>query len=428
MDVFYLILYFLLWVVTFIIYWRRKRNLDAGWIIILSYLISAGFAIWLYLSPAVYYDFEPLRFFPFVYLFLMLLLALSPVIRFDSKQITSIEQPNMFVLNATACFIIFFSILYIPALYKLFQGGGLTQLLSDSEAGQEMYSETISAAGDSGSGIENIPSIVVNAFSDIVIFLLFYYLSLPKKYWGLIVGLFMSSVFYLLTPLFNGLRGGVVIAIFTFVAAYFLMRSYYSARLRKWMDRAGLILIAMVIIPIAAITISRFGEENGGSMSSVVYYAGQAPLNFNNYGLDAGGIRNGDRTLNLVKQMIDSDTPKNYVERRDKYYYLKMDDNIFYTFVGDFTLDFGPYIAPLIFLLFTGLIMRLTKPKENSIAFHQLLLIYFVVCICMQGSFYLFAYADTAGLKIVVLFILYFVFKYVPNKTTTKESVSLCQD
>ena len=217
MDILYIVTYFLLWVVTFTIYWRRKRNLDAGWIIILSYLVSAGLAIRLYTMPAVYYDFEPLRFFPFVYLFLMLLLALSPVIRFDSKQITSIEQPHMFVLNATACFIIFFSILYIPALYKLIQGGGLTQLLSNSEAGQEMYSEAISAAGDSGSGIENIPSIVVNAFSDIVIFLLFYYLSLPKKYWGLIVGLFMSSVFYLLTPLFSGLRGGTVIAIFTFV-------------------------------------------------------------------------------------------------------------------------------------------------------------------------------------------------------------------
>lgn len=427
MDILYIITYFLLWVVTFTIYWRRKRNLDAGWIIILSYLISAGFAIWLYMSPAVYYDFEPLRFFPFVYLFLMLLLALSPVIRFDSKQITSIEQPNMFVLNATACFIIFFSVLYIPSLYRLFQEGGLTQLLTNPEAGQDKYLETMLEAENTGSGIENIPSIVVNAFSDITILLLFYYLSLPKKRWWLIVCLFISAALYTLTPIFSGERGNVVIALMTILAAYFLMRSYFSARLRKWVDRAGLILIAMVTIPIAAITISRFGDREGGAMASVVYYAGQAPLNFNNYGLDAGGIRNGDRTFNLVKRLVDPNTPNNYVERRDKYYYLKMDDNIFYTFVGDFTLDFGPYIAPLIFILFTMFILTYTKPKENKIAFHQLLLIYLVACICMQGSFYLFAYADTAGLKIVVLFILYFVLKYFPNKTS-KESTLSCQD
>lgn len=427
MDILYLIIYFLLWVATFVIYWRRKQNMDAGWVIILSYLISAGFAIWLYLSPAVYYDFESLRFFPFIYLFLMLRLALSPIIRFDSNQVTSIEPPNMFVLNITACFIIFFSILYIPALYRLFQGGGLTQLLTNPDAGQDKYLEAMLDAENTGSGIENIPSIVVNSFSDITILLLFYFLSLPEKRWWLIIGLFISSALYTLTPIFSGERGNAVISLMTFVAAYFLMRSYYSARLRKWIDRAGLILIAVVTIPIAVITISRFGDRDGGSMASLTYYAGQAPLNFNNYGLDAGGIRNGDRTFNLVKRLIDPNTPNNYVERREKYYYLKMDDNIFYTFVGDFTLDFGPYIAPLIFLLFTGLILRLTKPKENSIAFHQLLLIYFVACICMQGSFYLFAYADTAGLKIVTLFILYFLLKYTSNQSS-KNPQLLCQD
>ena len=94
-----------------------------------------------------------------------------------------------------------------------------------------------------------------------------------------------------------------------------------------------------------------------------------------------------------------------------------MDDNIFYTFVGDFTLDFGPYVAPLIFLLFTGLILLLTKPQKNKIEFHQLLLIYLVACICMQGGMYLFAYSDTSGLKMVTLFTLYIILKWNSNKS-----------
>lgn len=300
-------------------------------------------------------------------------------------------------------------------------------LLSDADMGKDMYSESMQESENSGSGIQNLVSIVVNAMSDITILLFFYYLSLPKRNWVIIAGLFVSTITYMLSPILSGLRGGVVTAIFTFVVAYFLLRPYYTARLRRWIDMAGLILVIVVSIPIAAITMSRFGEKDGGAMYSVVYYAGQAPINFNNYGLDAGGIRYGDRTFNLVKRVFDSDTPKNYVERRNKYYKLKMDDDIFYTFVGDFTLDFGPYIAPIIFLIFTSLIVCLTKPKQGKIAFYQLILIYFVACICMQGSFYLFAYADTAGLKIIVLFILYFMMKYLPNKTS-KESTLSCQD
>ena len=427
MEKLYLITYFLLWIATLIIYWHRKRVLDAGWIILCAYVGCTGMSLWLFSMPPIYYEYEPLRLFPFLYLFGMILLALWPVLRFDTNRITSIEQPNMQILNATAYLIIFFSLLYIPYLFGLLFSGNISQLFSNSEAGSEMYLESMMEAENSGSGINNLPSIVVNAFSDISILLLFYYLSLEKKNKVIICGLLISIFLYVLTPIFSGQRGNVIIALLTIVVAYFLMRTYYSARIRRRLDAIGLGLLICVSLPLIAITISRFSWRDGGAIGSVVYYTGQAPLNFNNYGLDAGGIRYGDRTFNLAKRLVDPTTPKNYVERRDKYFNLKMDDYIFYTFVGDFTLDFGPYIAPLIFILFTMLVLKYTKPKENQIAFHQLLLIYLVACICMHGSFYLFAYADTAGLRVVALFILYFLLKYSSNQSV-KEPQSLCQD
>lgn len=427
MEKLYLITYFLLWIATLIIYWHRKRVLDAGWIILCAYVGCTGMSLWLFSMPPIYYEYEPLHLFPFLYLFGMILLALWPVLRFDSNRITSIEQPNMRILDMIVCLIILFSIAYVPTLLDLVRENKISQLFSNSEAGSEMYLESMMEAENGGSGINNLPSIVVNVFSDITILLLFYYLSLPKKKWILISGLMLSSFLYVVTPIFNGQRGNVIIALLTIVVAYFLMRTYFSTRLRRWLDILGIALIIGVSVPVIAITMSRFSWRDGGAIGSVVYYMGQAPLNFNNYGLDAGGIRYGDRTFNLAKRLVNPDTPKNYVERRDKYFNLKMDDYIFYTFVGDFTLDFGPYIAPLIFILFTMLILKYTKPKENQIAFHQLLLIYLVACICMQGSFYLFAYADTAGLRVVALFILYFLLKYSSNQSV-KESQSLCQD
>ena len=85
---------------------------------------------------------------------------------------------------------------------------------------------------------------------------------------------------------------------------------------------------------------------------SIEWYYGQSFLNFNNYGLDAGGIRYGDRTANFFKSFLFDDVPHNFVERREKYSHLKIDDYYFYTFVGDFTIDYGPILAVLLFYNF----------------------------------------------------------------------------
>ena len=86
-----------------------------------------------------------------------------------------------------------------------------------------------------------------------------------------------------------------------------------------------------------------------------------------------------------------------------------MDDDIFYTFVGDFTLDFGPIIAFFMFVVFNYIVCRATRVKNRTICFHQLLLIYFTVCVSLQGGMSLYRYADTAGLQVVTLFMVYFI-------------------
>jgi hypothetical protein len=136
-------------------------------------------------------------------------------------------------------------------------------------------------------------------------------------------------------------------------------------------------------------------------------------LNFNNYGLDDGGIRYGDRTFPLFKRMLGFDNvPHNFWERRDKYPNLKVNDEVFISFVGDFTLDFGPFIAPLIFILFTFFILNLTRIRNGRILFHQLILVHFVMCVCMQGGMKLFSFSDLANLRIIVCFIAYIFFRF----------------
>lgn len=426
MSTFYIILYLLLWVVTLLVYRRRGQERDAGWLIIVSYIGYAVFSLILFRhADGEYYVFLPMRLWPFVYLYCMLLLALWPLIRFHKSNVTTIIEPKMWLLNTLSVIIILSALACIPTLLKHLQDGSFLRLLQDSSAGQELYSEALAESEEAGSGISNIPSILLNALSDLALLLFFYYLTLKQRHPLIIAGLSIAIGIVLLTPILSGQRSNTVTTLLTFIGAYFLLRRYLGERLRRWVNILGLGLILVLSIPLAAITLSRFDQRQGGAVGSVVYYIGQANLNFNNYGLDAGGIRHGDRTINLLKRVIDPyNTPKNFQERRDKYPDLKMDDNVFYTFVGDFTLDFGPWKTVLIFLIFNMLVVIATRSQTDdqgkaSLAFHQLLLLYMVTCIAMQGGFWLFGYADTAGLRLIALLLLYGATRITHTTKTT---------
>ena len=193
-----------------------------------------------------------------------------------------------------------------------------------------------------------------------------------------------------------------------------LFKRYLSKFINRIVQVVGVCCFVLISLPVIAITFSRFGDTKGQAAVSgfVSWYIGQGNLYFNNYGLDAGGIRYGDRTINLVKRAIDPDTPKNFVERRELYHNLEIDDYYFTTFVGDFTLDFGPYVAPLIFIVFNLWVLSQIKPRDGSLTVAQLLLLYLSMCICMQGGMYLFAYSDGANLKFLAFLLLFAYLKY----------------
>lgn len=406
MSNFYLILYLLAWFITLFIYQRKHRQVDAGSIILISYVLYAICSIILYNTNNEYHSYGELTFFPYLYLYTMLIVALKPVLNFNNQE-CAINTPNMTIIKIVSWIIILSTILSIPTYISQIQNGSFLLLFADDSVGKDMYKETMANAEESGLSITHLPNIIFNSLSDITIFLFFYGLTFKKHDILIMIGLALALVAALISPMLGGLRTSTTITAFTILMTYFLFRRYYSSRIKKVAKLGSIILIIITILPIAAITLSRFGDKDGGAKSSVLYYIGQANLNFNNYGLDNNGIRYGDRTFNLVKRLIDPSTPANFIERRDKYPHLYIDDYVFYTFIGDFTLDFGPLVASIIIILFSMYVSSKTKPTENIIELHQLLLIYIVACICMQGGMYLFSYSDTAGLKLVTFFLLY---------------------
>ncbi|MBP3828916.1 MAG: oligosaccharide repeat unit polymerase [Bacteroidaceae bacterium] len=411
LDNLYIGLYLAIWVLTFLWYQLKRNCWDGGSAIIGSYIVYAIFSIMSLNDDLFSIQYEPLRIFPFIYLYIMLMIALLPAIHHHLHPVSQIEKPETRVLKPICWILVICALLLLPSIIQNF-GDGLIKLFTDVEAGQEAYDEQLENADEAGSLITNIPAIFFNAFYETGIFLAFYFLTLKKRPLLLTLSTFIALIIGLLLPVMRGQRGIVIINISTIIMAYMLFQEYIDKRITRWFRIVGVTTMIAVSLPVVAITVSRFGERNAGVMGYLSWYVGQENLYFNNSAMDAGGIRYGDRTLNLFKRLIDPSTPKNFIERRDKYHNLEIDDYYFTTFVGDFCLDFGPIVTVFIFVIFNLWVISQIRPRDGTLKLHQLLLIYFAMCICMQGGMTLFAFSDTGNLKMIILILLYVYLRY----------------
>ncbi len=414
-----------LWAVTLYLYWKKKKAIDSGFCLLSSYLVYSVFSILLYNNESFSDFYNEITFFPFVYLYLAMIVTSWPVLKYDTKKIKFFPPANKLLFNSISYIIILCALLNLPSAIIHLREGLFLMFLS-STGGQELYQEMIDSGTDAGGTISNIPSIISNAFTNIAILFLFYHLTQKKRSKFLIIGLSISVISNIMHFLSTGQRGGVVLIILTIFITYFAIKDFLGESIKKTIRRVGLVFIVLISIPLIAITISRFAYRDTGVGGSFVDYIGQANLNFNNYGLDNGGIRYGDRTFPLFKRMLGfENVPKNFWERRNKYSNLHISDQYFITYVGDFTLDFGPFVAAIIMLLFSLFATYKTRIRNHKFFFEQLILLHFVMCITMQGGMELYTFSDVQGnLRVIVVALCYISFKLFRIVKTNNKSLN----
>lgn len=404
----------LIYTITFILYQRKHDYLSTGSLYLLYTIFTCILAWICFATPNSFYRFNDLTLFPFIYLYIGLMLFILPVLKFDEKH-TELIQPTHRAFDLLCIFVILMGLIQVVDVVHSFQEG-IGSMIWDIRSGAELYSDTRSNADTSGEGISNIYAIIGGSFSHLVILFAFIHLTRDKINYLIVAGLLLCFAIDLMASIANGSRGNTVLKCITVVFAFWLTRHWMQQHIRR---RIGALLIGIIIavsIPIIMITIGRFSDRSSmdkAASNSIIYYSGQSMLNFDNYCLNAGGIRYGDRTANLLKRIYDPSTPKNYIQRRAKYSNLKIDDYYFYTHVGDFTLDYGPLWGMVIIIALTILFIALTKTNEGKIPFHKLIILYFVLCINCQGLMYLFSFSDTGGgLQIITTILSYFYFKF----------------
>lgn len=414
----WIVLYTLSWIVFFIFLYRKNKKIGVSGMIVASYIAYAIASFMLYNNDLLGSDFKTLSVFPYIYLFGMLYLSLLPAMRYDRANIEKIEKPNMFVLNSFSVIFILISLILLPGYLTGIQDG-IVLLILDPYGGADLYKEA-HEVGTVARTYLDIPFILFSMFSYIAVLVFFYYLTIPESNRIVLYGLAISMFVNLLSPISRGLRTETVLMLFAIAAAYLLLKKWIPQKRRKWINILGISLGGAVVLLLIILSISRVISKDIGAGGSMIEYVGQANLNFNNYGLDAGGIRYGDRTCRIFKEILMFDgVPSGPLERRSKYSGLLIDDYYFYTFVGDFTIDFGPIIAVLIFIFFSLFFVNATKARKRHLSFSKLLLLYLAVLIPFQGGMYLFNFSDGGNYTLMAFVFMAIIFS-ISNNTKTQ--------
>lgn len=419
-DYFNLFFYIGLWLFSTFLISRYCERFSTSWIIVVVYTAFSFITLSLYSNPYFQDSYTGLSFFPFVYLFLFVIVACSPIFRYDMRSPGTIVAPSPKILKL---FVIFYFVVCAVVLPNDFTNvqEGIVRLMSDSTAGAELYAEAHNAEKKSYSAIYSIMAAFHNCFFEPFIFIAFLMLcneEVSKKYLRMV---FLIVIFEMLSPLAAGLRTITIMKSFTMVAATSFFFPFWTKEVQNTFRRCAIIGSIIIMLPFLAVSISRFGERQMGASGGMVCYAGQAPLNFNLYCLDTEQTREGDRTLNIFKKWVGGDVPEQIMETRSKYSAMKIGDEVFSTWVGDFVLDFGPVVPVIALLIFVMFITVQTRVYNDTFYSYQLLLLYFISNVVLHGAMYLFYYSFNGNYTIVSFMLSYFFLMFCHRKLETVE-------
>ena len=246
-------------------------------------------------------------------------------------------------------------------------------------------------------------------FSPVLV--LFFFYNILAKNNLLSLGIAASIVSYLIISLSNGDRYYIFNLFMDIPFLFLLFRHKLDKITRKRVGWALAGVGSLLVIGLGTLTMGRFANNKQQTeylIFGIETYAAQNFIFFNNYGLDAGGIRYGDNTANLVRRILGLKASNDPREGQLTYSHLKIDNSRFYTFVGDFTLDYGPVAGFFILMLMAIFFWRILRVKDNGeYKFNQIIMLTVLYQICVQG-FSLFPYSYwIANLKLIFVFLLY---------------------
>ena len=175
---------------------RTKLNI-LGHVLIFLYLISSICSIFYYQENAYRYTY--INIFSYFVLFILIYISFKPVLLYNPCRYITISRPPKKLINIFSVFLI---LIFVPSALSLIISvmTGYKEMLLDMALVSEMYAEeALEGAQSTGRSFSNPLGVIRNAFSEIIVFWTFYYLTISKKNNLIVILLFIS----LLVPPLN---------------------------------------------------------------------------------------------------------------------------------------------------------------------------------------------------------------------------------
>lgn len=394
---------------------RKHKHIVVTGILMLYFLSAVGSY---FLFGNVYFDEgkKDLSLFPFLYLFIGLIIMLRPLMKISSDSTGYIEAPDSKSLKT---FILIIFVVALPRSIETFMNfddviGGLMVDAVDAN-----LVESVGIYDKKSGGGFNFLSIIGGCGYALAPLVLMYYLTQSERKASLVVILVFVSIASVLDGSLKGNRGPLVTFGLQILLLYLFFRPYYSKSFNK---KFQLILGgfgAALFFLFYLLSLHKYGlVDNEYLHSKYLIYFSENFIMFDSYGLDAGGIRYGTRTATMVTKLLMPSSPSTYAERMATFTNMKIGEDKFTTFVGDFTLDYGPLLA-FIILLATSVFLSNRITRSKNIPFYQTIIVFFIIKLYVAGLF-LSPYCNLGGNLQILVFIAAFVwFKKHQGKTVS---------
>ena len=383
-DLSYSIVYSLLYIVFFYITFKKKKYILS--FIVLIWAISSIAGIIYCTNPFIsfFYDIE---FVPFLYLFLCFCISVIPF-KFLTEEKTENANHlcNPFIFKITVYTIAICSfepLLEILAVIAKRGLGGLADVYIESEEGFDpKYFFTFI-----GRYLFTIEEYL--KFIAIPIFFL-YLMTHRNKKWlllGLICGILTPTLF----SLANGHRFYLITVGLSFVFNFLLFRKKLSFNIKSQIRKYSIITLSFFSILFISISISRFGKgsdydlQGYGTTYQFIRYLGESHCRFNSDIWHQKELTNGKNSWLGYYGVFEKKEQMDIRERNETTGFMS---NVFFTYIGDFCMDYGKFLTIIIISITSFFFYCLIKRIHRDMSFSDIIFINLYANILLFGFTY----------------------------------------
>jgi len=320
---------------------------------------------------------------PYLYLFFLVWIAFIPLIKLNYKIIEKVYV-NSVLFKYISILIIILSVVTIVPNTKYF----ISHML-DPTAFLDAYEDKNRGAQQIVTGFA-VPAmnLLKHMKGLIPLFLIMSFTTLVKVKNWIRVGLGLALINLFLHYLDTSSRYALLTDLLLIIFVFFLLYPFIKKSSRKVINVIGLFMLVLLLGGVFMITFSRIGEseESKYIYFNLCLYFGESFTNFNGDLWNITSFTDGNNCFKyFLNRFSDGGGAGRDIDLLEALSHRRM--FVFYTFIGDFFVDFGATITAMIIIFLSWLFTTVTR-MDSEISFGKLLFLCLYVKVLFVGYTY----------------------------------------